>query len=361
MTSSVAVAVRVERSAFLMGTRLEMVVEGETRESAVAASEAALRALEAAEARLSTWTDTSELAALNRQPAGSELAVSPDLWRELAAAAACSASTEGGFDPSVGPLLEVWGVRDGGRVPEAAEIERARAAVGIAGLELFPGGTAARRRPELRLEEGGFGKGAGLDRALEAVAATGGATHAYLDLGGQVALWSAPAADAKLAPPAAIEVGIADPARRDDAVIAIAVESGSISTTGNSERGLVVDGRRLSHVLDPRTGVPAAEMGSVTVWARTALEADCLSTGLYVLGVDGIARFSAEHPDVGVLVLREGRENGRRVALVSASLVGRVTAMVSDLEVKVLIPAGSGQEKPSSRSRTRPGDRGRTR
>jgi thiamine biosynthesis lipoprotein len=348
LAGTAPVPARVERSVFLMGTRLDLVVEGVTREAAMAASEVALEALENAEARLSTWRDGSELAALNRSPVGSEHRVSPALWRELAGAVECSERTGGAFDPSVGPLLEVWGVRDGGRRPLPAELERARAAVGLGALELRPGGVAVRRRPELRLEEGGFGKGAGLDRAVERIGATPGVTRAYLDLGGQVAVWASPASD-----PMPVEITVADPARRTEPVLAIEVAGGSVSTTGNSERGLLVDGQRVSHVLDPRTGLPARDIGSVTVWAATAFEADCLSTGLYVLGVEGISRWAAAHPEARVVVLRGEREKGRRVALVSAALAQRVSALVADLDLRRLESAGAdaGDEKPPSPAR----------
>jgi thiamine biosynthesis lipoprotein len=323
--------VAVERAAFLMGTRLELRVEGESRQAALAGSEAALDALEAAEARLSTWRDDSELSRLNRSPAGASFATSSGLWRELRTAVECNALTAGAFDPSVGPLVAAWGLRTGGRQPIPAELDAALAAVGLDALELRDPRTLVRRRDDLVLEEGGFGKGAGLDDAIESLAATSGVTAAVLDLGGQVTVWRAPRAS--VAEP--LSFAVADPVRRSVPVVALTVDRGSLSTTGSSERGITVGGRRYSHVLDPRTGMPATDIGSVTVWAPSALLADCLSTGLYVLGPGAIERWAAAHPEVGVLLLRRDPVRGTRRALASAAFAGRITPLVPDLEVSL--------------------------
>jgi hypothetical protein len=107
-----------------------------------------------------------------------------------------------------------------------------------------------------------------------------------------------------------VEVLIAHPADRDRPLVALALDpgaGGSVATSGNSERGITVGGERRSHLLDPRTGEPAPDFGSLTVWAPTALRADCLSTGLYVLGPEAALAWAAERPGVEVLILRVAR------------------------------------------------------
>ena len=104
----------VERRVMLMGTSLEIAVEAADRAAGLAASERAVAALEAAEARLSTWRDDTELARLNRAPVGEPAALSPALARDLAAARRCWQETEGAFDPGVGALVRAWGLRTGG-------------------------------------------------------------------------------------------------------------------------------------------------------------------------------------------------------------------------------------------------------
>ncbi len=318
-----AAPARVERQLALMGTSLTIEIEAVDRAAALAASEAALRALEAAEARLSTWTGASELARLNAAPAGRPVSISPALRRDLEGARACFELTGGAFDPGVGALVDLWDQRGAGRLPSAAERARALIGGGLSALRL-DAGSATRAHVGLRLEEGGFGKGAGLDDALAALAARPAVASAALDLGGQLAFHGAGRE---------FRAPLADPGQRDRAVLEIGVAAGSLSTSGNSERAIEVDGRRYGHLLDPRRGEPVPDFGSVTVWAPSALLADCLSTGLYVLGPDAALAWAAAHPEYEVLVLARRPGGGVR-ARASAGLRGRIRALEGDLRLE---------------------------
>jgi thiamine biosynthesis lipoprotein len=328
---------RLERRVMVMGTSLELAVEAASREQALAASEGAVRALEAAEARLSTWRDDTELARLNRAAVGDPYEMSPALAADLAGARRCWEETGGAFDPAIGALIKAWDLRGAGRVPSADERREAVAAGGMAGLRLGPSpvagvaGIAVRERPGLVLEEGGFGKGAGLADALAVLAESPGVTGALLDLGGQVAVFGA-SRGADRAKAAGWTVEMADPRRRGRPVLALTIPGGSVSTSGNSERGLVVGGERFGHILDPRTGGPAPDFGSLTVWAADPLAADCLSTGLYVMGPDAALGWAVAHPGIEVLVLRP--EGDRLEVLASAGWKGRIEPLVPEVEIE---------------------------
>lgn len=275
----------VERRLASMGTALTVIVEAPERADALAASEAAVRALEAAEARLSTWRDDTELAHLNAAPAGEPVTLSPTLGRELAAAHRCWRETHGAFDPAVASLAAAWGLRTGGRVPGDAEIRKALEVSGFEHL-LLEGETVTRRIAGVGLDEGGFGKGAGLEAALRALEDHHGADRALLDLGGQVAVfghgepWT---------------VDVAHPENRHRAVATLRLDEGSLATSGTAVKG--------RHLLDPATGRPAPDFGSVTVWARDPLVADCLATGLYVMGPDAALAWASARTDVAILIL----------------------------------------------------------
>jgi thiamine biosynthesis lipoprotein len=345
--------VGIERRLGFMGTTLALEVQAADRAAALAASERAVEALEAAETRLSTWRDGGELARLNRAPVGVPVALSPALGRELAAARACWRETGGAFDPAIGKLVAAWGLRSGGKIPGEDERAAAVAAGGMAGLRLVPGfrtpgelraraeaatangvvgldplsrrqvtAVAVRERAGVIVDEGGFGKGAGLAAALTALAKAPGVTAATLDLGGQLAFLGG----------GRREVLVADPRRRDRPVVALTVEGGSVSTSGNGERGMLVAGRRVGHLLDPRRGAPAPDFGSLTVWTADPLRADCLSTGLFVLGPEAALAWAAAHP--GVEVLAVVVENGRLGALASPGLAGRLTPLVAHVTTR---------------------------
>ena len=124
---------------------------------------------------------------------------------------------------------------------------------------------------------------------------------------------------------------VADPRDRRRAVVALTIFSGSVATSGNSEHGFERGGVRYGHLLDPRTGAPARDFGSLTVWAPEALAADCLSK-LYVLGPDAALAWARTHRDVEVLIL-EPRPGGLR-ARATAGWRGRLKAIVPELEIE---------------------------
>ncbi|MEL7061370.1 MAG: FAD:protein FMN transferase [Acidobacteriota bacterium] len=294
--------VELERTALVMGTEARVVVEAIDRETAIEASEAAFAALNSTEARLSSWRPESELSRLAAASAGTAVEVSAATHAELLAAWRCAEETSGAFDPAIGPLSRAWGLRGGAPSrPSPASLASALAAADRGHFRL----TAAdprigKMRSEAALDAGGFGKGAGLGRALEELAAVPGVLAATVDLGGQVAWWP-------LAERAASSVQIADPDARQrpvvEAVVRDVTARGSVATSGNGSRGLSIDGRRHGHLLDPRTGRPAPDFGSLTVFTADPLRADCLSTGLYVLGPEAALAWAKARVGVEVLVL----------------------------------------------------------
>ncbi|HWN83177.1 MAG TPA: FAD:protein FMN transferase, partial [Candidatus Udaeobacter sp.] len=128
-----------------------------------------------------------------------------------------------------------------------------------------------------------------------------------------------------------VRVELADPRARARPVASVAIASGSLSTSGQSERGVTVDGARIGHVLDPRTGQPARDFGSLTVWAETALAADCLSTGLYVLGPDSAFAWAARTSGVDVVVLEP--TPARLEVRATPGIAARITAIAPEARV----------------------------
>ncbi len=304
-----------------MGTSLVVVLEAPTREEALEASERAVRAIEAAEARLSTWREDTELARLNRAPVGEAVEISAELARDLAEARRWWRETGGTFDPGCGALVEAWGLREGGRLPSQGEVVSARQA-GFADLAL-EGRSAVRRHDRLRIEEGGFGKGAGLDDALAALEGTA-VSEATIDLGGQVAVRGR----------GPFPVAIANPDRRDESLLLAEIDRGSLSTSGNSERRSTVGGRSFGHLLDPRTGEPAPDFGSVTVWAPSATASDCLSTGLFVLGPEEALAWADGRTGIEVVVIE--RASGGWRARATPGFRGRLRPLGQDVRLEFL-------------------------
>ena len=275
----------VERTVYLMGTRATLVLLATDRAAGLRRLEAMVESLEQTEAELSTWRTDSALSAVNRQPVGEPLELPAPvcaLWGKLTA---WHRVTNGAFDPAVGALSEAWGLREAGRRPSPAELAAAGAVTGFTHFQFEASACRVTRVVDVTLDAGAFGKGEALRRLLRQPAAGG---SWMVDLGGQIAVSGAP-------PAGAWPVAIAHPARRAKTAMEIALDRGSLATSGASERSYQIEGGMVAHILDPRTGRPLRRRGSVTVWHEDALTADILSTALYVLGPEAGLRYADEH------------------------------------------------------------------
>lgn len=278
----------VERIVYLMGTRATLVVQASDRAVGLRQLDRMVRSLEQTEATLSTWRPHTELGRLNRQPVGEPFAVGPHVCALWPILNRWHAETDGAFDPAVGALIEVWGLREKGRRPSATELQAARAVSGLHHFAFDPNRGACRitRLADVTLDAGAFGKG----DALRRVQADRESVLPWrIDLGGQVAV-SAVTRRSEGWPTA-----IAHPARRSEPVIDVVLTEGSLATSGASERSFSVDGERITHILDPRTGDALFRPESVTVWHQDPLVADLLSTALYVMGVPAGLDFAESH------------------------------------------------------------------
>src|ERR1700693_5875889 len=222
---------RIERRLEAMGTLLGLSVAGPDRAAAFEASETAVREISRVEALLTTWRPGGPLDSVNTAPPGRAVVLDAELSQVLETVFGWSERTDGAFDPTVLPLVRAWDLRGPGRIPDAAALSRALAATG-------------RGRFSKALPDWGA-RGAAVGRA---------------------------------------SVAVADPRDRCRPAVTLSVEDESVSTSGNSERGRTVAGRRIGRLLAPRTGQPAPDFGSATAVAPSGLTADVLSTAFFVLG-----------------------------------------------------------------------------
>ena len=288
----------VHREAYLMGTTLSVSVAAPDRAAGIAAIELAFTAVRHVDDLLSTWREDSEIARLNHASPGVPVALSAELYAMVQEAARWSEDTQGAFDPSVGALVDAWDLRGGGRIPSPGRLAAARAATGMGRFVLSAVGRDAMRRDSIAwLDTGGFGKGVAL-RAAERALRDAGISSAFLNFGGQVLALGTDQGDDWIVP-------VAHPSRRDEEALRLRLRNRSASTSSQSERWVEVGGRRLGHVLDPRTGAPVPAWGSVTVVAEDPAVADMVSTALLVLGPEAGERWAKDRRDVAVLFLIE--------------------------------------------------------
>jgi len=290
----------VSRARYLMGTVCEAAAFPPDRLSAketASALEAAFDEIARLEEILSDYKEFSELSRLNREAARNPVPCSEELYDFMSAAVSYSDMTAGAFDITVAPLIRLWDLRGAGRAASLREVEETLRHVGASLIELHPEGRTVRfSREGVAIDPGALGKGFALDAAA-AVLRRRGVSSALLDFGGQVLAIGSPPGEP------AWKVDIAHPIKRGDAALTINLKDASASTSGNSERTVMLGGDRVGHIVDPRTGRPLATRGSVTVVAASGAEADAFSTALLVMGPEEGLRWAGFRPDLSAVFL----------------------------------------------------------
>jgi thiamine biosynthesis lipoprotein len=232
---------------------------------------------------LSDYDSDTELSRLSQTSGqNQEVSVSDDLWRVLARAEEISRKSDGAFDITVGPLVNLWRkARREKKFPDAELLREARSRVGYTNLLLNPRTKTAKLLvPGMRLDVGGIGKGYALDEALK-VLGKHGIRRALVTGGGDMAAGDPPPGkpgwEIELPP---LDVTNAPPARF------VLLKHAGLATSGDLFQRLEIDGKRYSHIVDPRTGIGLTDHSLVTIIAKDATTADGLSKVVSVLGVD---------------------------------------------------------------------------
>jgi len=242
---------------------------------------------------MSEWREGSPLTAVNRAAGGESVQVPRDLFDLIRRGLEIGDLTHGAFDITWAALWGLWDFRaETPRVPSDAEIAARTRLVDYRRVELDPEHLTV-RLPEkgMAIGLGGIAKGYALGRAAEVLREWpgGGVDSFLLVAGGQVlAVGGKRSSDGDgTHGEGPWRVGVRDPrGGPGDLFALLALEDGSLSTSGDYERFFILDGVRYHHVLDPRTGRPARGVRSATVVCRDPVLADALSTALIVLGVD---------------------------------------------------------------------------
>jgi thiamine biosynthesis lipoprotein len=257
--------------------------------------------LELVNAQMSRHREGSEIDLLNRSSSTEPVRVSPELLQVLVRAEEIGRLTGGAFDITVGPLTRLWGFEDKRalkRAPDEAVIEQLRAGVGFELLEIDEQRrTVRKRRPELDLDLSAIAKGYAVDRIALALERRG--HHNFLvEVGGEVRS----AGLSHRGTP--WRVAVEKPTGGARVTFRVVELSGlSLATSGDYRNFYELDGRRVSHTVDPRTGRPVEPgLASVTVVHEECMTADALATALTVLGARQ-GRELAEQNDLRALFI----------------------------------------------------------
>lgn len=270
--------VRREFAELHMGMEVRIVLYAPGDSAAREAARAAYARIATLEDILSDWRAASEVRLLAGRASAAPTRVGPELCTVLAHALDLAARSDGRFDPTVGPYVELWREsRQSGRLPPRAALARAAMRVGWSKVRLDAGRcTVGLDAPGMRIDLGGIAKGYILDEALRELARHG-VTRALLEAGGDIVVGDAP--------PGAAGWRIGVP--HGDGPLAARARNlvrAAVSTSGDTEQYVVIGGVRYSHVIDPATGLGATGRRLATVVAPNGMTADGLVKAVALLG-----------------------------------------------------------------------------
>ena len=288
-----------------MGTAYEVTVVADTRDDArlntlgTAISEALARV----DAAMSTWQPESELSRFNRVETTDPFVVSADMVTVFQHALAVSALTGGAFDITVGPLVDAWGFGPPGHPPAPpaeADLARLRGRVGWEKLAINAAASTIRKLvPDVSADLSALAKGYGVDR-VAALLEREGFTNHLVEVGGEVrAAGRSERGDAW-------RVGIERPeAGPPDVYRSVTLSNHALATSGDYRNTYLLDGQRVSHTIDPRTGRPVTHaLASASVIDPLCVRADALATALMVLGPDDGYALAAEQDWPALFIVR---------------------------------------------------------
>lgn len=256
---------------------------------------------------LSTWRPDSALSRFNDDDSGEWRTVDPELAAVMAYALELADASDGAYDITVGPLVNLWGFGPDPathRVPDAEAIRQARARVGWRKVEVDVAGNRARKQPGVRVDLSSLGKGRGVDRVADYLDAAGVADY-LIDLSGKLRARGANAAGGPWL--VAVERPIAD-GGTEGAVVEpeiVSLRDSSVATAGDYRRFFETGGRHYSHIIDPRTGEPVNHRTvSATALDLTCMAADAWATVFMVMAPEAALALADERKLAALLISR---------------------------------------------------------
>lgn len=293
----------------LMGTMMDIsvIAPGMSRDARVAAIKKAFDRLRQIDDAMSSYKQSSEVSAVNNFADVRPIQVNADMINVIKRADELNSITEGAFDITVAPLVELWGFGPKGAVlkmPHDKDINQALKLTGMDRLKIdYAKKTVGFACSGMKIDLGGIAVGYAVDCAAE-VLRENGIRNAMVNGGGEIfCMGEGPAGRGW-------KIGIQHPRIKNELIEAVYLKDKAISTSGDYEKFFFWNGKRVSHIIDPRTGRPVtANPASVSIIAPDCVTADALSTAIFVLGPDeGIKVLNKMRSIEGMIVVDTGKE-----------------------------------------------------
>ena len=262
----------------LMGTRFDITVIAKNQDVGQINIDEATAEIRRIENLISAWNPNSETSAINKNAGIRPVKVSLELFKLIERSQQISEITDGAFDISFASRDELWKY-DGSmkRLPTAAEVKQSIANIGYKKIILNQAEQSVYIAKGMRISFGAIGKGYAADRAKELLISkqvVGGIINAAGDL----TTWGTKANGDKWL------IGIANPLSKEKVFSWLPIVESSVATSGDYEKFVVFDSVKFAHIIDPRTGYPAAGINSVSIFAKSAELCDALATAVFIMG-----------------------------------------------------------------------------
>lgn len=274
--------------------------------------------LHALNAHMSTYDPTTDISRFNASTGTELFPVDPELVTVARRALEVAADSGGAFDPTVMPLVALWGFGPSGgtdRRPEPSEIAEQLAHVGFAGVTIGGPDALRKARPDAQLDLNAIAPGYAADRVATYLRAAG-CSNVLVDIGGEIMAWGRAASNRNWR--VAIEAPVMDAPAENAEYRELDLRDRAIATSGDYRRYFEADGQVYSHHIDPRNGYPISNgVTSVSVLAPDCMTADAYATAITVLGPDKGLAWIAGKPGIDALVIVR-TPDGRYVESASA-------------------------------------------
>ena len=273
--------VRLEKSSEAMGSTFSIVTYGGDRATLESAADAAFGEAERLDRMLSNYRPDSEWSEVNRSAGLQPVRLSTELFQLLTDCLRYSQQSFGAFDITVGPLMKVWGFYRGeGELPQPSDIHDALARIGYRHVRLNPEArTIQFDRQGIELDPGGIGKGYAVDRMVEVLRGKGVEIALVSAAGSSIYGLGTPPDE-----PQGWRIAIRAPGHAKQSAAEVFLKNASLSTSGSYEKFFRVEGRRYSHIMDPRTGYPAQGTSSVSVIAPRTIDSEAWAKPYFING-----------------------------------------------------------------------------
>ncbi len=277
--------VTVSKSMKLMGSAFDITVVALNEELGYIYIDNAVAEITRIEQMISSWDPQSETAQINQNAGIRAVKVSPELFKLIERSKQISALTDGAFDISFASMDTIWKF-DGSmkQMPSEAAIKKSISKVGHEKIVLnAKNQTVFLKQKGMKISFGAIGKGYAADKAKELLVSKQ-VPAGIINASGDLTTWGTKVSGEKWL------IGIANPLSKDKIFSWLPVVESSVATSGNYEKYVIFDDKKYTHIIDPRTGYPAAGINSVSIFAKSAELCDALATAIFIMGKDaGIA------------------------------------------------------------------------